>query len=171
MTKEEFKVIAKGMKSIYADPKFIPDQFAFDMWFTLLKDLSYEECSKATQMYMLSEKFPPTPSDIRGMIAKVEVHNELNGNEAWALVYKALCNGTYNSVSEFEKLPPLVQKAIGSAENLRSMATNSEFNEDVEKSHFIRVYDNVIKRQTEDLKLPTQIRQAITNDNVKMIGD
>ena len=40
MDREEFKVLVKGMKAVYAQPTFIPDQDAFNMWFALLGDLS-----------------------------------------------------------------------------------------------------------------------------------
>lgn len=39
---------------------------------------------------------------------------QLNELEAWSLVEKAIRNSIYNSQEEFSKLPPLVQKAVGS---------------------------------------------------------
>ena len=38
MRKEEFKILVKAMKAVYADPKFIPDQYAYDVWFAMLED-------------------------------------------------------------------------------------------------------------------------------------
>lgn len=171
MTREEFSTIVKGMKSIYCDPKFIPDQFSFDMWYALLGDLTYEQCSKSVQAYMMQEKFPPTPSDIRSKLAKNETNKEPNGNETWAMVYKALCNSTYNAESEFEKLPEIVQKAVGSPGALRSLASSSDFNEEVEKSHFIRIYDATIRRQTEEYKLSPKLRETLGTNNNLQIGE
>ena len=170
MTKDEFKTIVKGLKAVYTDPKFIPDQYAFDMWYGLLKDMSYEECAKSTQVYMMSEKFPPVPSDIRGMLVKAQATEEMNGAQAWTLVYKAICNSSYNADSEFAKLPEVVQRAVGSPDSLRAMATNNSFNEDVEKSHFIRIYDTELKRSHENAKLPGRLRTALGTNNNLMIG-
>lgn len=65
MTREEFKTLVKGMKAVYAQPTFIPDQDAFNVWFELLKDIPYQQVNVAIQKYMLTEKFPPTIADIR----------------------------------------------------------------------------------------------------------
>lgn len=39
MEREQFKVLVKAMKAVYAQPTFIPDQDAFNVWFALLGDL------------------------------------------------------------------------------------------------------------------------------------
>lgn len=38
MEREQFKVLVKAMKAVYAQPTFIPDQDAFNVWFALLRD-------------------------------------------------------------------------------------------------------------------------------------
>lgn len=48
MTREEFKTLVKGMKAVYAQPTFIPDQDAFNVWFELLKDIPYQQANVAT---------------------------------------------------------------------------------------------------------------------------
>ena len=65
MEREEFKILVKAMKAVYAQPTFIPDKDAFDVWYGLLQDLPYEQANLAIQKYMTSEKFPPTIADIR----------------------------------------------------------------------------------------------------------
>ena len=56
MTREEFKTLVKGMKAVYAQPTFIPDQDAFNVWFELLKDIPYQQANVAIQKYMLTEQ-------------------------------------------------------------------------------------------------------------------
>lgn len=43
MEREQFKVLVKAMKAVYAQPTFIPDQDAFNIWFALLGDLPYKD--------------------------------------------------------------------------------------------------------------------------------
>lgn len=162
MTREEFSLLVKGMKSVYADPKFIADQFAFDMWYGLLGDLDYKVLSDSIKTYMMQNSKMPTPADLRTQVVNRTQPEELNPNEAWSLVYKALCNSTYNADKEFEKLPPLIQKTVGSPESLRSLASSSDFNEEVEKSLFFRNYQATIKRSQEDAKLPESLKQALS---------
>ena len=117
MTREEFKTLVKGMKAVYAQPTFIPDQDAFNVWFELLKDIPYQQANVAIQKYMLTEKFPPTIADIREKATQIveSVDNSMSELEAWSLVRKAVRNSGYHSVEEFEKLPEACQRAVGSA--------------------------------------------------------
>ena len=65
MEREEFKILVKAMKAVYAQPTFIPDKDAFNVWYGLLQDLPYEQANLAIQKYMTSERFPPTIAEIR----------------------------------------------------------------------------------------------------------
>ena len=75
---------------------------------------------------------------------------EMSAQEAWALVYKAICNSAYNSAHEFDKLPELVKKAVGSADNLRNHAIDSDFNLGVAQSNFIKAYNTILERKKND---------------------
>lgn len=76
MTRDEFKILVKGMKAVYAQSTFIPDKDAFEMWFALLCDLPYKTANIAIQKYMLTEKFPPTPAEIREGFLGIFCRNE-----------------------------------------------------------------------------------------------
>ena len=166
MTREEFKTLVKGMKAVYAQPTFIPDQDAFNVWFELLKDIPYQQANVAIQKYMLTEKFPPTIADIREKATQIveSVDNSMSELEAWSLVRKAVRNSGYHSVKEFEKLPEACQRAVGSAANLKEWALmDSERVETVEQSHFIRNYRTTVQRISEEKKLPESIRLLIAS--------
>ena len=55
MEREQFKVLVKAMKAVYAQPTFIPDQDAFNVWFALLGDLPYKQAELAVQKHMATE--------------------------------------------------------------------------------------------------------------------
>lgn len=165
MKREEFKVLVKGMKAVYAQPTFIPDQDAFNIWYELLKDLSYKQANIAIQKYMLTERFPPTIADIRAKASEVVERpiEEMSELEAWSIVRKAIRNSGYNAVEEFNRLPEVCQIAVGSAENLHEWSQmESEQVATVEQSHFIRNFRAAAKRLSEDRKLPDSIRNLIS---------
>lgn len=86
--------------------------------------------------------------------------------EAWMLVSKALRNGYYGAVEEFNKLPPLVQKAVGSPDNLRNWAlTDINSIENVVQSNFMRTYRTVVNRAKEYQKMPKDIKALIESAN------
>lgn len=65
MTREEFLILAKAMKAVWTDPRFLPDKAAFDVWYQMLSDLPYRDASIGLGAYMKTSKFPPTIADIR----------------------------------------------------------------------------------------------------------
>lgn len=170
MEREEFKILVKSMKAVYAQPTFLPDQDAFNVWYALLKDLPYELASMAVQKHMLTEKFPPTIADLRSKATEMVERpaEEMSELEAWALVRKAIGNSGYHAEEEFAKLPEACQIAVGRAANLREWALmDSDQVATVEQSHFIRNYRAAAKRMAEDNKLPPNFRERIAESRRK----
>lgn len=170
MKRDEFKILVKSMKAVYAQPTFLPDQDAFNVWYALLKDLPYELASMAVQKHMLTEKFPPTIADLRAKANEIVERpaEEMSELEAWALVRKAIGNSNYHAEEEFARLPEVCRIAVGSPANLREWAMmDSDQVATVEQSHFIRNYRAAAKRMTEDRKLPPVFRERIAEHRRK----
>lgn len=167
MTREEFSILVKSMKAVYADPKFIADQDAFNVWYAMLKHIDYKPAAAAVQEHMMSSQFPPTPADINLAVAKpmMDVQEELSDAEAWDMVWKAICDSTYHSRERFEEFPEAVKKAVGSPDNLRMIAMQEGANPGVEKSHFLNSYHIVCKRIKEERReqalFPASVREAL----------
>lgn len=174
MTREETKKIIRIISASY--PNFNPPDLSemVDVWNLMLEDFTYQQVSMALKSYILSDTKGFAPSigqlvDKVMFITKPAIENEM---EAWALVSKALRRGYYYAEEEFEKLPPLVQKAVGSASNIRNWAqTDYKSIENVIQSNFIRSYVNVCNREKEYIKLPNEIKTLIesTADKVMKI--
>lgn len=162
---DQFKVLVKAMKAVYAQPTFIPDEDAFKVWYSLLRDIDYQVLQSAIQKYMMSKTFPPTIADIRAEAAsfRVKAYGEPMGElEAWALVRKAVGNSGYHNEEEFLKLPPLVQKAVGNPANLKEWAlTDTDTVDSVIQSHFVRNYRAAVQRANDDAKLSPVLLQRI----------
>lgn len=164
MEREQFKVLVKAMKAVYAQPTFIPDQDAFNVWFTLLGDLPYKQAELAVQKHMATEKFPPTIADIREKAEQITSvkETEMSELEAWAIVRKAIGRSNYYAEEEFEKLPEACKMAVGNPSNLREWAMmDSDQVGTVEQSHFVRNYRTAMQRIKEDRRMPEKVRTAI----------
>ena len=167
MTREEFSILVKGMKAVYPQPTFIPDKDAFDIWYALLDDIPYKQANIAVQKHITSSKFPPTVADIREKAIFKETDDEISELQAWSLVYKAICNSTYNAEDEYNKLPVTIQKAVGNQSNLKEWGQMPiETVQSVEQSHFIRAYRTVLEREKQDSRLPEKLRIAMQNEKL-----
>lgn len=168
MERKEFAIIAKTIRSVY--PNMLVDDDSKEVWFTFLKDMDYKEASAALARHICTSKFPPTIADLREQFVNNSNIGEMNGEQAWSIVYKAMENSAYGYKEEFDKLPPLLQKCVGSAENLHELALmDSDTVNSVEKSHFIRIYGVEQKRQKEFDSMPESVKQLIEQTSTKMI--
>ena len=161
MTRDEAKRIIQIMCTTY--PNFHPANLSdtVDVWAMMLEDFTYQEISLALKAYILTDTSGFAPS-VGALVQKVRKTEQLNELEAWALVSKALRNGTYGAEEEFAKLPPIVQKAVGAPSNLRQWAqTDADSVENVIQSNFVKTYRNVMKREQEALSLPQSMRNAL----------
>lgn len=165
MTIVETKKIIAVMLVSY--PNFKPsdvDSMA-DTWSKMLSEYSYSQVSMALKAYILSDTsgFAPSIGQLVAKIQSVAQPQELSEMEAWSLVSKAIRNSSYNSVEEFAKLPPLVQKTVGLPGQLRTWALDENYNEQVVSSNFIKCYRNEVSRQEELNKMPVEVKALINN--------
>lgn len=173
MTRDETKKIIMVISASY--PNFKPPdiRMTVDTWQMMLDEYSYTQVSMAVKAYIASDTsgFAPSIGQVIGLMNKIEKPEELNEMEAWALVSRAIRNGYYGAEKEFEKLPPLVQKAVGTPGQLRNWSqTDMESIENVVQSNFMRTYRTVVKSSQEIARMPESIRNLIEQTGQKMLG-
>lgn len=106
--------------------------------------------------------FPPTIGQVKAKMRLLVGSDELTEAEAWNLVSKAVKNGLYGAVEEFEKLPPAVKQIVGSPSQLRDWASmDSDTLHSVVASNFQRSYKVVATREKEIAALPDDVKKLI----------
>ena len=168
MTRDETKKILMMVQASY--PNFNPPDktVTINTWFLLLKDNEYLAIEQALRTYITTDTsgFAPNIGQLLDKLYAIQSPQELNEMEAWSLVSKALRNGYYGAVEEFDKLPPLVQKAVGSPDNLRNWSqTDVKAIETVIQSNFMRSYAAIVKREYEIKKMPADVQALIEDVN------
>lgn len=168
MTREETVKIIRIMCDCY--PNYKPNNLSetVDVWNMMLNNYSYEQVSVALKAYINSDisGFAPSIGQLIGKIQTISQPQELDGMTAWGLVSKALRNGTYGAVEEFNKLPPLVRQAVGMPDNLRNWAMSDyQAIETVIQSNFLKNYRTVVNRSKELNCMPPEIKSLIDKAN------
>lgn len=169
MTISEFSKIVAALKTVYTSPGFIPNEQALDMWYRLVgKNNDYQTISVAAQMYMTTGKFPPTPADILECASKLKAESSyLSEQEAWATVAKACTNGEwieggYSYQKNFDRLPKILQKAVGTPETLRNWSqVDMATMQTVVQSNFLRSYRAALEARKEIDKYPPKLQEMI----------
>jgi len=169
MTREEFTLLVKGMKSIYSYDNFLRDQYSVDMWYSLLADLDYKVAAASLKNFMQTSTKVPTPADIRNGAFQLTTKPGMSDAQAWAMVSKAISNSGYNSRQEFDKLPETIRRAVGSARQLEVWSqTDIQSVETVIQSQFLRSYRSECTRSEQAAKMSPDIMQ-LANQTVERL--
>ena len=143
-----------------------------EIWFALMEDYDYRTVCAGVKAFMSNDTkgFPPSPGQIIDCIHKLteKPEEKLTEGEAWHMVYRVLCNGIYNSEAEFNKLPPIVQRAVGAPAVLYQWATEDAKSLSVIQSNFERSFRMAQERQREEAKLPESVRTLIQSSASQM---
>lgn len=169
MTEGEAKKLFAVMTVAYPNYRIDDIEYTAKIWADFLGGYSYEQANMALRTYITTDTsgFAPSVGEIVAKIQLVSQPQELDGMAAWGLVSKALRNGTYGAVEEFNKLPPLVRQAVGMPDNLKNWATSDyQTIETVIQSNFLRTYETIVKRETEISRMPDNIKSLIEKTNV-----
>ena len=168
MTKTEERQLLAMTQAVY--PNYNPPsrEAAVNAWLMCLSEYDNNVVTAAFKAYMTTDTsgFAPSIGQLLDKLHLIQDPQELNEMEAWSLVSKALRNGYYGAVEEFNNLPPLVQKAVGSPDNLRNWSqTDVKAIETVIQSNFMRSYAAIVKREYEIKKMPADVRTLIEDVN------
>lgn len=163
MTREETKTLLMAISVTY--PTFKPQNLteAINVWTVMLDDMDYLTMQTALKSYIRSNTnpFAPSISQLMDEARNLVKSDDMEELEAWDMVMMAIRKSAYYSQEEYDKLPEVVQKALGSSERLRSMAINEKFNESVESSNFMRTYKAVRERERKQAMMPPDLKQLI----------
>ena len=106
--------------------------------------------------------WPPSIGEINEKIMQITQPEEMTEQEAWALVLRASQNGTYGSEKEFEKLPEVLQRLVGSPKQLREWAAmDADVINSVVASNFMRSFRARAEHEREYLALPNDVKQVM----------
>ena len=173
MTRDDVVKLLRIISASYPNWKPANMSDTADAWQLMLNDYDYGSVAVALKAYITTDNsgFAPSIGQIVNLLHTM-TDTELNESEAWNMVYKAICNSGYNSESEFANLPEIVQKAVGSAGNLRSMSIQDGFNISVESSNFKRIYRTTCEREKQLRMMPEDVKRLVNKKQTELLeGD
>lgn len=132
-----------------------------NLWAAMFADEDAEAVKMAVVAHMASDtsRFAPPVGVIKNRLVKMRTPDEMTELEAWGYVKKALRNSAYNSSAEFAKLPPVVQRLVGSPAQLREWAMmDTETLDSVIGSNFQRSFKVRAVSEREYLALPSSVK-------------
>lgn len=153
-----------------AYPRFykdLGDKAATDienLWLDIFRNDDPRIVNAATVSFIEGDEkgFPPSIGQIKAKMRLLTGGDELTEADAWRLVSKAISNGLYGAQEEFDKLPPIVRRVVGSPNMLREWAQmDTDTVHSVVASNFQRSFRTVSAREKELSKLPADVKAAL----------
>lgn len=136
-----------------------------ELWATMFSDDPAPFVAAAVKYIIATDprEFVPTIALIKATMDKIaNGANEMTEAEAWSLIHKAIGNGLYGAEEEFKKLPPTLQKLVGSPGQLRDWAmADADVVNTVVASNVQRAFRAIQAREKEMRTIPADVRKAI----------
>ena len=176
MTRDETKELLMTIQALYPNFSVKPEQMTatLNAWHLMLSEYPIEGIKGALQIYVRTNKsgFAPSVSQLIDGLHKPDEIEQLTEGEAWALVKRAIQDGNYHAVERFNKLPELVQRAVGNANMIQQWAqTDSDEVNTVVSSNFQRTYKALLSKKEFTNKVPPQIANLVKGITDKVSGE
>ena len=165
MTRQEALAVMAMLKTAY--PTFYKNfskediSAAVNLWATMFSE-EFQVVTEAIKALMCTLKYPPTIADVKEKIAMITQPLMMTEMEAWSRVRGAI--SYYHANEAFANLPPMLQKIVGSPNQLREWALmDVETVNSVIQSNFMRSYKPKVAQQKEYAMLPSSTKQLIAD--------
>lgn len=166
MTREDTIKILSILKAAY--PSFYKTmtkdeaEGTIQLWSSMFGDDDVLLVINAVKAFIATDEkgYPPVIGVIKKKMREISQPDTMTEMEAWNYIKNAVRNSLYNSKEEYDKLPPTIQKVVGSHNILRewSLIDTNQF-DTVIQSNFMRSYKARAEKEKEYLALPQSVRE------------
>lgn len=178
MNRDQVVAILGTLKTAY--PRFYAEMSkqemynTIDLWTEMFKNDNPVHVTAAVKSLIVSFKFPPTIADIKDEMYKLTKTEEDTPVEQWNAIKKAMRNSAYNAVEEFEKLPEVAKKFVGSPNQLREWAIGTDYNDGVVKGQFFKQVEIIKQREKDTTMMLPEVRNLVqklsANNDMKLLS-
>jgi len=105
--------------------------------------------------------FAPKIGEIRREIIHLQHGYAAGADEAWGLIYKAICDSTHHAGERFAELPKTLQKIVGSPSQLKAWAMLDAKGLSYVQNSITKAYEARIETGTKVAALPPAIREKL----------
>lgn len=178
MNREQTIAILKVLKVAY--PRFYAEmskkeaEDTINLWQEMFSHDNPALVTAAVKDLVNSFKFPPTIADVKDKMYELTKTDTETPVELWNAIKKAMRNSTYNAVEEFERLPEIAKKFVGSPNQLREWAISDDYNDGVIKGQFFKQVEIIKQRDKDNSMMLPEVRNLVqqlsANNNIKLLS-
>lgn len=157
---DDFKTVMRGLVTAYPQQNFLPNEYAYNLWYTALQDIPYPTLNKAATNYIMTHRFPPTIADLRELSYRLSNSAPMLAPNAWNQLIRALRQAyAPNSEDIWDQLPDITKQIVGGYSTFRQWGNTSlESLESVQRPMFIKRFEEYQRREMTDAITPASVR-------------
>jgi hypothetical protein len=164
-------IIKANYPMYYKDKSKQELQSIVNLWHEMFKDDNADLVIRAVKMFIATDNkgFPPVIGQIKNRLVELTSSEQMTEQEAWNLVKKAVGRSGWHAEEEFEKLPPVIKKLVGSPTQLKEWALmETDSFDTVVGSNFMRSYKVKAKQIKEYETLPNDVKDFLNGVSDKL---
>lgn len=159
MTRQEFSILAKSIKTIYPKENILnaPEEFA--LWFEMLEDIPYKVAAAGLKKWVMLNRWAPSISDMRAMSVESYGQNVNEWEEEWDKVTCAIAKyGYYRTEEALDTLPDLTRTIVKRL-GFRNLCMSENIS--IERANFRDIYNREIEKVKQDNVLSQSLKAEI----------
>ena len=159
MTRQEFSILAKSIKTIYPKENILNTQEEFTLWFEMLEDIPYKVASAGLKKWVMLNRWAPSISDMRAMSVESYGQNVNEWEEEWDKVTEAIGKyGYYQSDKALKSLPDLTRTIVKRL-GFRNLCMSENIS--IERANFRDIYNREAEKIKKDNILSNDLKSEI----------
>ena len=169
MTRKEtgiiMDILATAYPRFYAGPDAPDPEKAVALWAEMFSGDDVRLVAAAVKALIATDSkgFPPHIGAVKEKLRQLTTPEQMTPAEAWNLVLKAINRSGYHSQEEFDKLPPLIRRIVGSPSTIRDWGMmDANTVQSVVASNFQRSYQARARQDAEYQALPSDVKQMLS---------
>lgn len=169
MTKKEFAQIVLAIQTYFPKENLFQTEASITLWYNALQDIEYNVMSTALQKWVATNKWSPSISELRDCCLTVSYGELPDWGEAYESVMRAIRNFGYQRETEalasLDDLTRNVVKRLG----YKTLCMSNIENQKTDRANFRMLYEEIAKREREQMQIPVKIRDTIEQTKQAMI--
>ena len=166
-----FAVLKANYANFFKNMSRVDAEAQVSLWAEMFADTPYELVGMAVKTYIATDVdgYPPNVGRIKKELMRLTKNEQMTEQEAVSLIMKATRNGLYGAEKEFEKLPAVLKRLVGSPEQIRVWARMPvDELQTVVASNLMRSYRAIAKKEEEYQALPSSIKNLLEQAGEQM---
>lgn len=112
MTRQDFGKFIGVVRGVYRDDSFLASTEAAEVWYGLLRDLSYDQVKTALMKHAMTSKWTPTIAELREQVVDIQTDGA-DWSDGWKEVLTAIRRFGYaNEAGAMESMSPMTREVV-----------------------------------------------------------